>query len=79
MGSALILLNGGFGMSVGVLSFVKLKERGVSVRFYFSFFPSGGVRVLFACLSSGLVRRDQRGMRLHSRAPFSFKRIKKKN
>ena len=39
MGSALILLNGGLGMSVGVLSFVKLKERGVSVRFYFSFFP----------------------------------------
>ena len=26
--------------------------------FYFSFFPRCGVRVLFACLSSGVVRRD---------------------
>ena len=53
-------------MSVGVLSFVKLKERGVSVRFYFSFFPSGGVRVLFACLSS---RSGQARPARHEAAP----------
>ena len=29
----------GFGMSVGVLSFVKLKERGVLAVFIFHFFP----------------------------------------
>ena len=34
------LFEWGFGMTVGVLSFVKLKERGVLAVFIFHFFPA---------------------------------------
>ena len=46
-GRALILLN---GMSVGVLSFVKLKERVVQAVFIFHFFPAPPWRASPFCL-----------------------------